>query len=361
MCDSICKNEKKFVLGPAPSPCTTMEDYAVFEPAANPVIRDIVQETTIHVPKIEYKEKIVHVPKVEYRTYPVLKDVETPIYRERYRYKNVQVPQKKLRVKPVYKVVDVPQYKYVNKYVKRKYRRFQYVPREVPVPFRPRRQIYTEIPIRRYIPQYLENGPIERDMSNSAYNLQGELPLFEGYNDNCLNMMNPFSRSRSRKKDNCFLSCLCNGKNEESLMYEADPLLFSDAVYTHGRGNLYDMSSSYEFPPGGNSTFAYNSYPLVIHERENNLYNRMIETTSNLLAAAGVALVLAGKLGLQGISILVGGTDKGKETPKGGHAGVGPHPYELDGGRRDPLKHSQVRKKQIEDQSGKRPTKRTTK
>ncbi|GAB65499.1 hypothetical protein PCYB_062310 [Plasmodium cynomolgi strain B] len=347
-----------------------MEDYAVFEvglprgcsiPAANPVIKNIVQETTIHVPKIEYKEKIVHVPKVEYRTYPVVKDVEAPIYRERYRYKNVQVPQQKLRIKPVYKVVDVPQYKYVNKYVKRKYKRFQYVPKEVPVPFRPRREIYTEIPIRRYIPQYMENGPIEPDMSNTAYNHQGELPLFEGYNDNFLNMMNPFSKYTSRKKDNCFLSCLCNGKNEESLMYEMDPLLFTDAVYTQGRDKLYDMRSSYEIASEPCNTFAYNSYPVVIHKEENNLYNRMIETTSNLLAAAGVALVLAGKLGLQGISLLVGGADKGKGTHKGSHAGAGADPYALDGGRRDPLKDPQVKEKQNEDQRGRNATKRATK
>ncbi|CAA9987186.1 conserved Plasmodium protein, unknown function [Plasmodium knowlesi strain H] len=360
MCDSICKNEKKYVLGPAPSPCTTMEDYAVFEPAANPVIKNIVQETTIHVPKIEYKENIVHVPKVEYRTYPVVKDVETPIYRERYRYKDVQVPQKKLRVKPVYKVVDVPQYKYVNKYVKRKYKRFQYVPKEVPVPFRPRREIYTEIPIRRYIPQYMENGPIEPDMSyNSAYNLQGELPLFEGYNDNFLNMLNPFSGYTSRKKDNCFLSCLCNGKNEESLMHEMDPLLFNDAVYTHSRGNMYDMRSSYELPPEPYNTFAYNTCPLVIHKKENNFYDRMIETTSNLLATAGVALVLAGKLGLQGISLLVGGADKGSHT--GGGVGSGGDPYMLDGGRRDPHKERKVKEKQIKSQSGRNATKRATK
>ncbi|CAI7719243.1 inner membrane complex protein 1m, putative [Plasmodium vivax] len=371
MCDSICKNEKKFVLGPAPSPCTTMEDYAVFEPAANPAIKNIVQETTIHVPKIEYKEKVVHVPKVEYRTYPVLKDVEAPIYQERYRYKDVQVPQKKFRVKPVYKVVDVPQYKYVNKYVKRKYKRFQYVPKEVPVPFRPRREIYTEIPIRRYIPQYMENGPIQPDMHNSAYNPQGELPLFEGYNHNFLNMMNPFSRYNGRKKDNCFLSCLCNGKNDESLMYEMDPLLFSDVAYTHGRDNLCDVRSGYEISPEPYSTFAYNSYPLVIHKRENNLYNRMIETTSNLLAAAGVALVLAGRLGLQGISLLVGSADKGKGAHKGSHAGAaavavagkgeGADPYALDGGRRNPLKDTQVKEKQIEDQSGRNATKSATK
>ncbi|KJP86659.1 hypothetical protein AK88_03666 [Plasmodium fragile] len=369
MCDSICKNEKKFVLGPAPSPCTTMEDYAVFEPAANPVIKNIVQETTIHVPKIEYKEKIVHVPKVEYRTYPVLKDVEAPIYRERYRYKNVQVPQKKFRVKPVYKVVDVPQYKYVNKYVKRKYKRFQYVPKEVPVPFRPRREIYTEIPIRRYIPQYMEeNGRIEPDMNNSAYNLQGELPLFEGYNDNFLNLLNPFSSYTNKKQDNCFLSCLCNGKNEESLMYEMDPLLFSNAVYAQGRDKVYEVSSGYEFSPEQYNTFAYNNYPLVIHKRGNNLYDRMIETTSNLLAAAGVALVLAGKLGLQGISLLVGGADR----EKGGHTdvagvgagavvgGPGAEPYVLDAGRRDTLKDTQVDEKQIEDHSGRNTIKRAT-
>ncbi|GAW79989.1 hypothetical protein, conserved [Plasmodium gonderi] len=323
MCDSICRNEKKYVLGPAPTflsntahdlTCATMEDYAT---GAKSVIKNIVQETTINVPKIEYKEKIVHVPRVEYRTYPVIKDVERPIYQDRYRYKNVEIPQKKLRVKPVYKVVDVPNYKYVNKYVKRKYKRFQYVPKEVQVPFRPRREIYTEIPTPRYIPQYVESGPITPEhFFNNSYNNEKQLPLFEGYNDNFLSMMNPFSKYNNREKGNCFLSCLCNGKNEESI-YEMDPLLFSSAPYTHSNYNSCDMEKSYEFTPESYNMLPFNTYPLVIHKRKNNFYDKMIETTSSLLAAAGVSLILAGKLSIQGISLLLGGNEKKEDSIKG--------------------------------------------
>lgn len=72
------------------------------------------------MPKVEYKNKIVEIPRVEYRTYPLIKEVETPIYQDKYVYKNVEVPNKRLRIKPVYKEVKVPQIEYINKYIKKK-------------------------------------------------------------------------------------------------------------------------------------------------------------------------------------------------------------------------------------------------
>ncbi|SBT76119.1 inner membrane complex protein 1m, putative [Plasmodium ovale] len=316
MCDNICKNEKKYVLGPLPmfipqrvnaSPCTTMEDCPAFETMSKPAIKNIVQETTINVPKVEYREKVIEVPRIEYRTYPVVKEVETPVYKDVYKYKNVQVPQKQFRLKPVYKVVEVPQVKYVDKYVKRKYKRFKYIPREVQIPFRPRREIYSEIPIPRYIPQYM-NSSVQPETLDTAYT--GQLPLFEGYNDSFLHMMNPFSLPNKREKDNCLLSCLCNGNTADNASYEMDQALFSSPTYAYHLNNKIPCCSknTYELRPEEFAVLGH-SYPLVVHEEENYFYNSIIEATSSILAAAGVALVLAGKLSIQGISLLLKGGD----------------------------------------------------
>ncbi|CRG97302.1 inner membrane complex protein 1m, putative [Plasmodium gallinaceum] len=315
MCDNICKDEKKYILGPAPplmpqliedSPSTTVEvDVPIYESLVKPVIKNIIQETTINVPKIEYREKVVEVPRIEYRTYPVVKDIETPIYQDKYKYKNVEVPQKKLRVKPVYKVVDVPQIEYVDKYVKKKYKRFKYVPKEVQVPFRPRREIHNEVPIPRYIPQNI-NTIIQPDMFSAPYT--GELPLFEGHNDNFLNMLNPFTVYGREKKNKCFLSCLCNGNDEAT--YEMNPLLVSSPPYNN---QLCDISNNYELYPGSCDPLGY-SYPFIIDNEENNFCNKIIEATSSIIAATGIAVILAGKLTLDGISLFL--KSKNEENKK---------------------------------------------
>ncbi|CRG99150.1 inner membrane complex protein 1m, putative [Plasmodium relictum] len=319
MCDSICKNETKYVLGPAPtfmpqliqdSPSTTVEvDTPIYEPLVKPVIKNIVQETTINVPKIEYREKVVEVPRIEYRTYPIVKDIEAPIYQDRYKYKNVEVPQKKFRVKPVYKVVDVPQVEYVDKYVKKKYKRFKYVPKEVQVPFRPRREIYSEVPIPRYIPHNIEST-IQPDMFNIPYN--GELPLFEGHNDNFLNMINPFTVYSRGKKNKCFLKCLCNGNDKAT--YEIGPSLVSSPPYNN---QLYDISNNYELYPGSYDALGY-SYPFILDNEEDNFCNKIIEATSSIIAATGIAVILAGKLTLDGIFLLLKNKNEEnkKDTPK---------------------------------------------
>ncbi|KAI4837929.1 inner membrane complex protein 1m [Plasmodium brasilianum] len=314
MCENICKNKNKYVHGLGPmfmpqrgndSLCTTMEDYHVFEPGAKPFIKNIIQETTINVPKIEYKEKIVQVPRVEYRPYPVVKEVETPVYQDRYKYKNVQVPQKKLRVKPVYKVIDVPQYKYVDKFVKKKYKRFKYIPKEVQIPFRPRREIYSEVPIPRYIPQYIHNS-IRPETFNTDYD--GQIPLFEGYNDCFLNMMNPFSVYNRKEKNKCILNCLCNGNNDDK-MYEMDPVLFTPTPYTFNNNSINDMGNNFDLHPSYYDMVSH-SYPFVVHTKENDFFTKIIDATSSALAAAGIAIMLAGKLSMQGISLFLGNNNQ---------------------------------------------------
>ncbi|ETB58910.1 hypothetical protein YYC_03665 [Plasmodium yoelii 17X] len=334
MYDNICNNEKDYRIGALPmympgkmynSQCTTMEDLRKFEVLGNPSIKNIVQETTINVPKIQYKEKVVEIPRVEYRTYPVVKDVETPIYQDRYIYKNVEVPQKQVRIKPVYNVVNVPQYKYVEKAVKKKYKRFKYIPKEVQVPFRPRREIYSEIPMPRYVRQYDHSFIEPQNTSDSAYTR--ELPLFEGYNDHFLNMMNPFYNASNdrRTNNNGLLSCLCGTNNNiDSVTYEnLDPLLFSEHtpyIYNnnyYGRSNTFCYSGEnnilHDYPPY--EIYGYN-YPIIRTRDQNYFYKRIIEATSSILAATGVAIVLAGKLGIYGISLLLHNNKDSKKEIK---------------------------------------------
>ncbi|KEG01273.1 inner membrane complex protein 1m, putative [Plasmodium vinckei vinckei] len=323
MYDSICNNEKGRRIGILPvyipgkmynSQCTTMEDLRKCEAVGNPGIKNIVQETTINVPKIQYKEKVVEIPRVEYRAYPVVKDIEAPIYKDRYIYKDVEVPQKQVRIKPVYNVVNVPQYKYVEKAIKKKYKRFRYIPKEVQVPFRPKREIYTEIPMPRYIRQYDQTFIEPQNIPNNAYT--EELPLFEGYNDNFLNMINPFynaSNNRTRNS-NGFLSCLCNNNNNiDTVSYEnLDPLLFSEPTPYIYNNNYYGRSNTFCCSDENNNLhdslpyeiYGYN-YPIIKTRDENYLYKRIIEAASSVLAATGVAIILAGKLGIYGISLLL--------------------------------------------------------
>lgn len=325
MCDAICKKQTKYAVGPAPYfpppvvnayPCHAVEvDTPIYEPLVKPVIKNIVQETTINVPKIEYRENIVEVPKVEYRPYPVIKEVQTPIYQDLYKYKDVEVPQKQYRIKPVYKEVDVPEIECVDKYVKRKYKRFKYVPKEVQIPFRPRKQIYEEVPVPRYIPQHLESvvrpdhimGPPPSPLVNHP------MPMCE-VGDPCLIdpvvPMVPLKQSTPNTK--CCLSSLFSPKKNS---YEAGLTLppipqpqFWDPEFPMyndihpGAVGVYPPFPQY---PPGQAVMGY-SYPFIVEEEQgSDLCNVIIETTANVLAASGIALILAGKLTFDGINYLV--------------------------------------------------------
>ncbi|VWU48389.1 inner membrane complex protein 1m, putative [Hepatocystis sp. ex Piliocolobus tephrosceles] len=314
MCDNICENRQKYVLGPVPGltipnsyspPCTINQGYPSYIPTVS-TKNNIIHESTITVPKIEYKEKIVEVPRTAYRPYEVIKEVEAPIYKDVYKYKNVEVPQKMLKLKPLYKVVDVPQVKHVEKFVKTKYKRINYIPKEVKVPFRPKREIYTEVPMPRYVPQHMRNN-IQDQTIASAYN--GQLPLFDGYDQNLLYMMNPFASFPKREKKKCFLNCLCDDNNNE--MYHEDDATILPSVmppiYTTNNyrdNNLCCIENEYELYPNPHNMLEYNYYyPLPINNN-NNMCNTVIDATSSILAAAGVFVLLIGKLSLDGISLL---------------------------------------------------------
>lgn len=315
MCDALCEKEKKFAFIPAPYfpppvveayPCRTVEvDTPIYEPRIKPVIKNIVQETTINIPKIQYKEKIVQVPKVEYRHVPNVKYVETPIYQDRYKYKDVEVPQKQYKIKPVFKVVDVPEVEYVDKFVEKKYKRFKYVPKEVPVPFRPKREIYTEVPVPRYIPQTIDDVIQNNNMGYPGtvppphFN---ELPMYGGYNEGMVGSMDPFATYMVKKEGNkCCLSSLC-GKGEKNA--SMSPVFINSPPPLMSEGNILQHPNMALYPPMYGDGIAY-SPPFIIQEEENNFCNCLIETTSNILAASGIAIILAGKLTIDGINFLL--------------------------------------------------------
>ncbi|KOB63237.1 hypothetical protein PFHG_05005 [Plasmodium falciparum HB3] len=332
MCDNICEDKKNYMFGRPPflipqnvadSPSTIVElDYPLYETAPNREIKNIIQETTINVPKVEYKNKIVEIPRVEYRTYPLIKEVETPIYQDKYVYKNVEVPNKRLRIKPVYKEVKVPQIEYINKYIKRKYKRYKYIPKEIKVPFRPRREIYNEIPIPRYIPENIENCVEKKKMLDTAY--RGELPLFQGYDDNIINMMNPFCTYNQsdnlynnqmcegkRKKEKIWnydiLNCLCINNNENGT-YDIDPNNIYPSYDNRLNEQVYDHNKIYSSSPYEQLTYTP-PYHIILdsdQKKEENIFcHKVIEVTSSLLAFTGIAIIMMGKLSLHGISILM--------------------------------------------------------
>ncbi|KYN99669.1 hypothetical protein PGSY75_1028900 [Plasmodium gaboni] len=324
MCDNNCEDKKNYMFGPPPfllsqnvvdSASTTVElDYPLYETGKSREIKNIIQETTINIPKVEYKNKIVEIPRVQYRTYPLIKEVETPIYKDKYVYKNVEVPNKRLRIKPVYREVKVPEIKYVDKYVKRKYKRYKYIPKEIKVPFRPRREIYNEIPIPRYIPENIENCLEKKKMLDTAY--RGELPLFQGYDDNIVNMMNPFctynqsdnlydnkmweGKRKEKEKEKTWnydiLNCLCINNNENETY---DNKLYEQA---------YDPNMIYSSSPYEQITYTP-PYQILLErdqKKEEDLFcHKIIEVTSSLLAFTGIAIILMGKLSLHGISLVM--------------------------------------------------------
>lgn len=315
MCDALCEKEKKYSFIPAPYfpppvveayPCRPIEiDTPIYEPLVKPVIKNIVQETTINVPKIQYKEKIVEVPKIEYRPVPVVKYIETPIYQDRYKYRDVEVPQKQYKIKPVFKVVDVPEVEYVDKYVEKKYKRFKYVPKEVPVPFRPKREIYTEVPVPRYIPQTIDDV-----MQNNSMGYPGtvppphfnELPMHSAYNEGMIGSIDPYSSYMIKKEGNkCCLSSLCGKGNKNA---HINPVFINSGPHLIPRGDMVPSPDMALYPPMYGDGIAY-SPPFIIQEEENNFCNCLIETTSNILAASGIAIILAGKLTVDGINFLL--------------------------------------------------------
>lgn len=323
MCDNICGKEKKILI-PTPYfpppvveayPCRTIEvDSPIYEPIIKPVIKNIVQETTINIPKIKYKEKIIEVPKVEYRSVPNVKYIETPIYQDRFKFKDVEVPQKQYKIKPVYKVVDVPEIEYVDKYIEKKYKRYKYVPKEIPIPFRPKREIYTEVPIPRYIPQTIDDI-IQQNNLGYPNNIPSphfnELPIYDEniINEGMINSINPFNNYIIKKEKNkCCLSNLCNSNNKNS-KFEESILMNTNLPLINDENIMPFYNNPYEQP------FAY-SPPFIVEENENNFCNCLIETTSNILAASGIAIILAGKLTIDGINYLVNKNSKDNNNQK---------------------------------------------
>lgn len=329
MCENICRSEKKYALGPAPYfpppvvnayPCQAIEvDTPIYEPLVKPVIKNIVHETTINVPKIEYRENVVEVPKVEYRPYPVVKDVETPIYQDVYKYKDVVVPQKQYRIKQIYKEVVVPEIEYVDKYVNKKYKRFKYVPKEVQIPFRPKKEIYEEVPVPRYIPQHLESV-IQPDniTGQPLYSSQPmpmpmpmSTPMYANPEMTPINILSPAKSINHPTPNKCCLSSFFSPKKNNYIIdNQMEPVHYLDAesqIYT-GQPHM----GLYAPSPNSHGVIGY-SYPFVVEEeKDKNFCKCLIETTSNVLAASGVALILAGKLTYDGINYLVSKSKQNK-------------------------------------------------